>query len=112
MLLCRPGSEEKPQVKELIQKGAELRVGDIIEGSVKELEELLAGVNILVIMVPSILSTSPGFYKAQEKILLAASKSKDIQRVAPSEFGIIYSEDNSTVKNSLVLQSVSRISIT
>lgn len=86
-----------------MQKGAELRVGDIVENSVEDLEGLLVGVNILVIMVATTVVGS------QENILLAASKSKDIERVVPSEFSAIHSETNPIVNSSTTFQNVSRL---
>ncbi|GJJ06033.1 hypothetical protein Clacol_000220 [Clathrus columnatus] len=82
ILLCRNGSQEKPRIKELRQKGAELRLGDISEDSIETLEKHLLGIDILLIMVPSAL------LETQKNILLAAAKSRDLKRVVPSEFAI------------------------
>lgn len=103
IILCRPGTETKPRVTKLQKKGAEIRLGDITENSVEELEtRVLDGIEILVLMVSSF------YIEIQENILIAASRSKSVKRVVPSEFAIVHLSGE-IARKSLVLNKVGSI---
>ncbi|KAH8798408.1 hypothetical protein DL96DRAFT_885934 [Flagelloscypha sp. PMI_526] len=76
--LVRPESLSKPLVKEFEGLGVEIRSGTIDNSDTSKLDDIVKGVDILVITVL--------VFTDQKPIILAA-KRQSVKRVVPSEFG-------------------------
>ncbi|GJJ05993.1 hypothetical protein Clacol_000180 [Clathrus columnatus] len=81
-ILCRPGSQDKTRIVTLKARGAKVKLGDIINDTVEELEKNLIGVDVVVSAVST--SSMDG-----EKTLFQAAKNAGVQRVVPSDFGFM-----------------------
>ncbi|KDQ26613.1 hypothetical protein PLEOSDRAFT_174092 [Pleurotus ostreatus PC15] len=76
-ILVRDASLNKPIVKELIDAGAEVRVGDASD-DVERLELCMEDVDVLISLVPVLVDQKP---------LFLAAKRAGVGRVVPSDFG-------------------------
>ncbi|KAJ8507584.1 hypothetical protein ONZ45_g10067 [Pleurotus djamor] len=76
-ILIRKASTSKPTVKELVEAGAELRIGDITE-SPERIESHLQGVDIVISTVLAFVDQKP---------LIDAAKKAGVSRFIPSDFG-------------------------
>ncbi|KAH8823129.1 NAD-P-binding protein [Flagelloscypha sp. PMI_526] len=76
--VVRPSSLSKPSVKEFEKLGVEIRPGSVEDSDASKLDELVKGVDILVLTVM--------FYTDQRPIILA-SKRQGVKRVVPSDWG-------------------------
>ncbi|KAH8823146.1 NAD(P)-binding protein [Flagelloscypha sp. PMI_526] len=76
--IVRPASLSKPSVTEFKELGVEIRPGSVEDSDPSKLDELVKGVDILVLTVL--------FYTDQRPIILA-SKRQGVKRVVPSHWG-------------------------
>lgn len=82
VVLTRPKYEGEPRIQALKQKGVEIRLGDLFELSVSELEGLLRGIDIVLSIV------GVNALEEQRKVFQAA-KNVGVKRVVPSDFTLV-----------------------
>ncbi|KAH8823145.1 NAD-P-binding protein [Flagelloscypha sp. PMI_526] len=76
--VVRPSSLSKPSVKEFKELGVEIRAGSIEDSDPTKLDELVKGIDILVLTV---------LFHTDQRPIILASKRQGVKRVVPSDWG-------------------------